>query len=227
MNLDALFALSCGMYVVSAQHAGEINGCIVNALVQVTAFPPQVVVSINKESRTLSLIKQSGYFGVSVLDQDTPLQVIGLFGFRSGKDTQKFSQVRHFFGKTGVPILSEHVVAYVEAKLIRSMDAGTHELLLGEVVETEFLNAETVPMTYGYYRDVKGGKVPRTAATYKGEDMQPGEIERYRCKVCGYIYDPRFGDPDSGIPAGTRFADLPEDWVCPICGVGKDQFEKV
>ncbi len=227
MNLDALFALNCGMYVISAHYEGEINGCIINALIQVTAFPPQVIASLNKESYTLSLIKQGKYFGVSVLDRDTPLQVIGLFGFRSGRHTKKFDQVEYFLGKTGVPILSEHIVAYVEAKLVRSMDAGTHEILLGEVVETDFVNAEAVPMTYDYYRSVKGGKVPRTAATFKAEKVELEEVERYRCRVCGYVYDSRFGDPDSGVPAGTRFSDLPDTWVCPICGVGKDQFEKV
>lgn len=227
MNLDALFTVNCGMYVLSSRFGEEMDGCIVNALVQVTAFPPQVVVSVNKENVTLSLIEQSGYFAVSVLDQDTPLQVIGLFGFRSGRDTKKFEQVKYFLGKTGLPILAEHTVAYVEAKVTGRLDAGTHILFLGEVVETEFVNPQVLPMTYGYYRDVKGGKVPRTAATYKEEKVRQEEIERYRCKVCGYIYDSRFGDPDSGIPAGTRFADLPDTWVCPICGVGKDQFERV
>lgn len=227
MNLDALFTLNCGMYVVATRYGEEINGCIINALVQVTAFPPQIIASVNKESYTLSLIEQSGYFSVSVLDQNTPLQTIGLFGFRSGRNTKKFDQVKYFLGRTGVPILSEHTVAYVEVKLVRSMDAGTHVVLLGEVIETEFINAQAIPMTYSYYRDVKGGKVPRTAATYKEEKGEIEKRERYRCKVCGYIYDSRFGDPDSGVPAGTKFADLPESWVCPICGVGKDQFERV
>ena len=49
---------------------------------------------------------------------------------------------------------------------------------------------------------------------------------KWVCDVCGYIYDPEIGDPDNGIAAGTAFADLPEDWVCPLCGVGKDQFSK-
>jgi rubredoxin len=47
----------------------------------------------------------------------------------------------------------------------------------------------------------------------------------YVCLVCGYEYDPKDGDPDNGFPAGTAFEDLPDDWVCPMCGVGKDQFE--
>ena len=51
-------------------------------------------------------------------------------------------------------------------------------------------------------------------------------MDKYVCKVCGYIYDPAVGDPDNGVASGTRFEDIPESWVCPICGVGKDMFEK-
>ena len=50
---------------------------------------------------------------------------------------------------------------------------------------------------------------------------------KWRCTVCGYVYDPEKGDPDSGIPLRTSFEELPDDWVCPVCGVFKDQFEKV
>lgn len=82
-------------------------------------------------------------------------------------------------------------------------------------------------MTYSYYRDVKGGKVPRTAATYHEGEEVAVVSERYRCKICGYVYDSCFGDPDSGVNPNTPFVELPEDWVCPICGAGKDQFEKL
>ncbi len=51
------------------------------------------------------------------------------------------------------------------------------------------------------------------------------EGDRWRCRVCGYIYDPKEGDPENGVPAGTAFADIPDDWVCPVCGAGKDAFE--
>ena len=51
-------------------------------------------------------------------------------------------------------------------------------------------------------------------------------MEKYKCQVCGYVYDPEVVDPDNIIPAGTSFEDLPDDWVCPLCAVGKDQFEK-
>ena len=52
-------------------------------------------------------------------------------------------------------------------------------------------------------------------------------MDKYVCGPCGYIYDPAVGDPDNGVPAGTKFEDVPEDWVCPVCGLGKDAFTKV
>jgi rubredoxin len=52
-------------------------------------------------------------------------------------------------------------------------------------------------------------------------------MSKYECAICGYVYDPEIGDEDSGIPAGTSFEDLPEDWVCPLCGAGKEDFEEI
>ena len=54
-----------------------------------------------------------------------------------------------------------------------------------------------------------------------------GDMKKYICKVCGWVYDPKDGDPDSNIAPGTAFEDIPHDWVCPVCGVGKDDFEPV
>lgn len=52
-------------------------------------------------------------------------------------------------------------------------------------------------------------------------------MTKYECDVCGYIYDPDIGDPENGIPPGTAFEDLPADWVCPVCGVGKEDFTEL
>ena len=88
-------------------------------------------------------------------------------------------------------------------------------------------------MTYAYYHKIKGGKAPKNAPTYIAEDKEKtnnkeeGKMVKYRCKVCGYVYDPEKGDPDSGIEPGTPFDKLPDDWLCPVCGEGKDVFEKV
>ena len=97
------------------------------------------------------------------------------------------------------------------------------------------LVSEGEPMTYAYYHKVRKGKTPEKAATYVREKASPGapepkeekmgSVKRYKCTVCGYIYDPEKGDPDNGISPGTAFEALPADWVCPVCGVGKDQFE--
>jgi rubredoxin len=58
-----------------------------------------------------------------------------------------------------------------------------------------------------------------------GIDQEMNYMEKYVCLVCGYVYDPEEGDPDNGVDAGTAFADLPDDWTCPVCGAEKDQFE--
>jgi len=90
-----------------------------------------------------------------------------------------------------------------------------------------------MPMTYNYYRDVKSGGTPRTAATYieKKPKAKLGkedhEMKKYKCLMCGYIYEPTVGDPDNGVAAGIAFEDLPDDWTCPDCGAGKDEFELV
>jgi rubredoxin len=87
-------------------------------------------------------------------------------------------------------------------------------------------------MTYDYYHQIKGGKTPKAAATYVEEKVEAkkgaiSEMAKYRCKICGYIYDPAQGDPDGGIKAGTAFEALPDSWVCPVCGAAKSEFEKL
>jgi rubredoxin len=84
------------------------------------------------------------------------------------------------------------------------------------------------PMTYAFYREIKGGKSPKTAPTYIQEDFKKevDKMQKYKCTVCGYIYDPEQGDPDSGIKPGTLFENLPDNWVCPVCGADKSLFEK-
>jgi len=83
-------------------------------------------------------------------------------------------------------------------------------------------------MTYAYYHEIKGGKAPKSAPTYIKEKLEKGDgnMAKYRCTVCGYIYNPEKGDPDNGIKTGTPFEELPEDWVCPVCGASKEEFEK-
>lgn len=62
---------------------------------------------------------------------------------------------------------------------------------------------------------------------YEPLKVEEKKMQKYVCVVCGYVYDPEVGDPDGGVAAGTSFAELPDDWECPECGVGKDEFEPV
>jgi flavin reductase (DIM6/NTAB) family NADH-FMN oxidoreductase RutF/rubredoxin len=225
MNHKALHRISYGLYIVTSGKEGSCNGQIANTVIQVTSEPVTVAVSVNKQNFTHEYISKSRVFAVSILAKHTPLEFIGRFGFKCGRDTDKFQGTNYKTGKSGVPIVLDSTVAYVEAKVIKDVDMGTHTIFIGEVIDADILTDEE-PMTYAYYHQVKGGATPRTAPTYlKEEDVRAGS--RYRCTICGYIYDPARGDPESGIAPGTPFEQLPENWICPLCGAVKDQFEKI
>ncbi len=230
MNKAALYKISYGMYVVASKKGEKFNAQIANTVFQVTSDPMQVAISINKTNLTHEFIAGSGVFTVSVLSTETPMTQIGKFGFRSGRDIDKFEGTNYKIGVTGAPIVTDNALAFIECKVVKSIDVGTHTIFIGEVVDADVLT-QGEPMTYAYYHLVKKGKSTKTAPTYI-EDKQVTKKEarkmaKYRCTICGYIYDPEVGDPDSGIEPGTPFEELPDDWTCPICGASKEDFEKV
>ena len=227
MNLKALHSISYGLYVIGSRKGDRLNGQIANTVIQVSSQPPLISVCINKENLTHEYIKSSGAFSVSVLSQDTPLSFIGHFGFKSGRDIDKFEGVNYRIGETQAPIVIDHALAYMEAKVTQEVDAGTHTDFIGQLVGAEVLR-EGEPMTYAYYHQVKRGTTPKTAPSYIEERREAApKMAKYECTVCGYIYDPEVGDPDGDIPPGTPFEKLPEDWVCPVCGASKGEFEKL
>lgn len=231
IDLESLFELSYGMCILSSKKNGKLNGCIVNTVFQLTPEPPMVAVSVNRQCLTHEYITESKVFTVSVLSQQTPMPFIGSFGFRTGRDTNKFEQVKYKTGQTGAPIILDNTVAFLEAEVTESIDVETHTLFIAKIVACETLDEYAEPMTYAYYRDIKHGKTPKTAATYikvkPKANLKEGvrNMKKYKCLVCGYVYDPTVGDPENGVEAGTAFEDLPDDWVCPKCGAGKDEFE--
>jgi rubredoxin/flavin reductase (DIM6/NTAB) family NADH-FMN oxidoreductase RutF len=192
-----------------------------------------VAASINRQCLTHEYITKSKVFTVSILSQQTPMSFIGGFGFRSGRDIDKFEQVSYKIGQTGVPIVLDNTVGFLEAEVTESIDVVTHTLFIARIVACETLNRDKAPMTYAYYRDIKHGKTPETAATYiKAKPKTKTKegvknMKKYKCLMCGYIYDPAVGDADNGVEGGTAFEDLPDVWVCPECGAGKDEFELV
>ena len=227
MDPKALFKISYGLYLITSKKGDKLNGQTANALIQVTAEPPALAIGINTQNLTNEFIKDSGVFGVSILSQNTPLDFIGNFGFKSGRDINKFENVNYKTGTTGVPLVTDNSLAVIEAKVTKQMDVGTHTIFVGEIVESEVFN-EGEPMTYAYYHQVKRGTTPKTAPTYRGEkDKEQASSPRYQCSICGYIYEQEKGDPDGEIAPGTPFEKIPDSWKCPVCGAAKDQFKKV
>lgn len=234
MDPRVFHKVSYGLYIVGTTKDGAYNGQIANTVFQISADPATVAISINKLNLTNEFIKASKVFSVSILPKSTPLSVIGHFGFKSGRDIDKYQSVSFKKGVTGAPVMLENTIGYLEAEVVGSIETETHTVFIGKVVEGEILSQED-PMTYAYYHQVKNGAEPPTAPTYiKEEDKnnnkpeekkEAGSMKKYVCSICGYVYNPADGDPDSGIAPGTAFEDIPSDWVCPICGVGKDMFK--
>ena len=233
VDLAALNVLTYGLYVVTARDGDRRNGCVVNTVVQVAGAPCQVSVSVSKANLTHEMMMKNGQFAVSVLEQETPLPFIGIFGFHSGRNYDKFAHAKHRDGMTGCPLLTEHTLAVIEAKVRTAVDCGSHTTFIADVVASELVRSGT-PLTYAYYHEVKGGKTAKNAPTYAARAAAEGTVEKerntnmkkYVCAVCGYVYDPAAGDPDNGVPAGTPFEKIPDSWVCPVCGADKSQFVK-
>ena len=212
MDLTAFFKLTYGLYVVSTYNNGRNAGCIVNTVTQVTAQPPRLAVAVNKQNTTAKWMIESGCFAATALTQTADMELIGKFGFQSSAEVEKFAGFETGRDALGLPYLKEHAAAHFSCKIVDKIDLGTHWLFIGEVVEAEKL-LEEEPLTYSYYHRVLKGGTPKTAPSYKGEEISqesaPAQVKRWRCSVCGYVYE------------GEQ---LPGDFTCPWCGQGADKF---
>ena len=225
MNSKAFYKLSYGLYVICSKKGDKFNGQIANTVFQITSEPPTIAVSINKSNLTNEFIRDSKVLTVSMIAQEAPLSFIGHFGFKSGREMDKLADINYITGETGVPIITDNTIAYLEVQITQQVDVGTHDIFIGDVINADVLK-ESEPMTYAYYHLVKRGSTPKTAPSYVEEKKEVKKMDRYVCTVCGYVYDPEQGDPDGGIQPGTAFEALPDDWVCPVCGATKSEFEK-
>lgn len=207
MDPKSLYKISYGLYLVSSHNEGKQNGCISNTVIQVSAKPAKLSVALSKDNYTTEIIKKSGLFTATVLSQDTTMDVIGQFGFKSGKETDKFTNYNAKTDNQGTKYLSEDMCAVFSCKVIDSVDVGSHIIFVGEVAEAETL-ADKPAMTYEYYHQVKNGTTPKNLPVYQAETQKSG----YRCTICGHIEESE---------------NLPEGFVCPICGNPADYFEKI
>jgi len=224
MNIEAFFKISYGLYAVCSKYQDKSNGYIANTMFQVTAEPAKFAISCNKNNFSYEIIKSSGIFSASVLNISANSELIGTFGYKSGKDTDKFAGFEYIIGQSGCPILTQDCIAWFECKVVDFFDVGSHVIFIGELVDNAMLDENAEPLTYAYYRNVKKGKAPKNAPTYIKADEKQVDSKVYYCPACGYVYDPVAGDPESGIQPGTQFEDLPESWECPVCGLSKSDF---
>ncbi|MGV8073502.1 MAG: flavin reductase family protein [Syntrophobacteraceae bacterium] len=157
---------SYGLYIVTSRDGDRMNGQIINTAIQVTSDPPCVAVIINKKNLTHELIDKSKLFAVSVLDETTPMTFIGLFGFRSGRNIDKLFKTQYKEGLTKCPLVTEHAVSVLEAKVTAQLDLGSHTIFVGETINAETLR-DGKPMTYQYYHQTLKGKSPPAAPTFQ------------------------------------------------------------
>jgi len=176
MNVKALHKISYGMYILTSGKDNKFNGQIVNSVIQATSEPATVAICVNHDNLTHEFIENSKVFTLSILSEDTPVRLIGNFGFKSGRDIDKFKGINFRTGRNGAPILLDSVVAFLECELINQMDLGSHTMFLGRVTDGDILSDKN-PMTYSYYHTIKGGKAPKSAPHYIGaeEGISAGE----------------------------------------------------
>lgn len=213
MDSKALYKISYGLYVVGTKFDGKYVGCIVDAFIQSTSSPvPTVILCSIQANQTNVAIKQTGEFTVSVLGTDVNPFVIGNFGFQSGRNADKWSNVPHKIAD-GLPVL-ESAVAYLRCKVTDSKELSTHTAFFCEV--TDAWQGEGEPIIYGNYQKDMKATAMESFKSFRETGKPPvAKEERWVCQICGYVYD---GD----IP----FEQLPDDWKCPICGHPKSDFAK-
>lgn len=212
MNKNAFRQLSYGVYVISTWDNGRATGCTANSAMQITSDPATVAVSINHDNYTNQCIQNTGKFAVSILGEHSDPGIIGAFGFRSGRDCDKFDGVEQTV-REYLPVVAD-ACAYIVCEVIDKMETPTHTVFLGKVLDADVLKQDDA-MTYAYYHNVIKGKSPKNAPTYLPEEPKQEKSESYVCSVCGYIYD-------GEIP----FEELPEDYTCPVCRQPKSAFRR-
>ena len=214
MDITALFRIGYGLYVVTAND-GKDNGCIINTFSQITSEPNRVILAVNKLNHTHDMIKATGKFNVSMLTTAAPFSVFQHFGFQSGADVNKFDGFEDYERTSnGLTSIAKYSNSVISAKVIASQDYGTHIMFVADVTEAKYIS-DLPSLTYSYYHShIKPKPAPKKDSSSR----------IWVCKICGYEYDESKGDPQNNIPAGTKFEDLPDDWVCPLCKHPKSDF---
>ncbi len=255
-DMTALFNIGYGLYVVTSKdEKDKDNALIVNTVTQVTNTPNRIAVTINKDNYSHHIIKQTGVMNINCLSEDAPFKVFEDFGFKSGRNADKFEGWEKFRSDNGLVFLPKYINSFMSLKVESYVDLDTHGMFICSITEARVMsNVES--MTYSYYHanvkpkpqtDGKKGFVCKVCGwVYEGDtlpedivcplckhgaaDFEPiggEEYSKYKCLACGWIYDEEKGLPERGIAPGTKWEDLPADFACDRCGVSKEMFEKL
>lgn len=162
MNFKPLLLINNGLSIVSARMGDRLNGLVVHTAVQVHVGFPAVIVAIQKDHLTHDFVHSSGAFTLSILEKDTPMTLIELFGFQSGREVDKFAHVEYDTGKSGLPYVVDHALACLEMHVMHTFDVGTMAIFVGRIMNTITLK-EGEPLSLYHYHFVKKGAVPKTS----------------------------------------------------------------
>lgn len=202
MNPSTMFKLTYGLFVITAKEEEKDNGCITNTVAQVTSTPNRISLTVNKINYTHDMILHTGEFNVSILSEDASFDTFRHFGFQSGRDIDKFTDYSACSrSKNGLYYITEGTNAWLSAKVIQTVDLGTHTMFIADVVAGDILS-DVPSVTYTYYQKY----IKPAPQTPKSDKVT------WVCKICGYVYE---GE------------DIPDDFICPICKHGAADFEKV
>ena len=135
MDNKAFFKLSYGVFMLSTKCGDKVNGCITNTCMQVANSPVRVAISVLNTNYTCDLIKESGVFALSLLDETTTFETIKHWGFQSGHNVDKLADLPLPEDVNGVPYLSWSTCAVLSCKVVDKIDLGSHTMFIGEVVD--------------------------------------------------------------------------------------------
>lgn len=202
-NPKAMYALSYGLFVLSARQGVKDNGCIINTAMQATTQPNRIVFTVNRANFTHDMVKETGEFTLSVLSQKADMALFERFGFQSGREADKFAGFEPHVvrGANGILYVTRGTNAWLSGKVVSVTDLGSHSLFVADVTDGDVLSADP-SATYAYYQANIKPKPANQAA--------PAGKKRWVCKVCGYVYE---GD------------ELPADFICPLCKHPASDFE--
>ena len=197
-DLNALFNIGYGLYVITCHDGKKDNGLIVNTVTQVTNTPNRLAVTINKENYSHHVIKQTGKMNINCLTTEAPFSLFETFGFQSGRNVDKFKDCQPLRSDNGLAFLPRYINSFMSLAVEQYVDLGTHGMFICSIEEARVIS-DRESMTYAYYH-----------ANVKPKPKTEGK-KGYVCTICGYVHE----------------GELPEDFICPLCKHGASDFEEI